>query len=183
MNWINTPRSYGVLSITLHWLMFLLITLTYASIELRELFDKGTEVHNTFKVWHFTLGLSVLVLAVLRLGLVVLQKKPVIEPAPNSLQQRSAKVVHRFLYAFMIVMPILGWLILSGEGKTIPFYNGLLPALIPENNFLANVFEEVHEIIGEIGYWLIGLHAFAALFHHYFLRDNTLIRMLPSKKD
>jgi cytochrome b561 len=30
-----------------------------------------------------------------------------------------------------------------------------------------------------VGYWLIGLHAAAALFHHYIVRDNTLRRMLP----
>ena len=35
--------------------------------------------------------------------------------------------------------------------------------------------------IGTIGYWLIGLHAVAALFHHYLMRDNTLLRMLPRR--
>ena len=34
-------------------------------------------------------------------------------------------------------------------------------------------------LIAGFGYWLIGLHAVAALFHHYVLRDQTLRRMLP----
>jgi len=47
------------------------------------------------------------------------------------------------------------------------------------NEALAGQLEEVHETIGTLGYWLIGLHATAGLFHHYVLRDATLTRMLP----
>jgi len=39
----------------------------------------------------------------------------------------------------------------------------------------------VHELGASIGYWLIGLHAFAGLYHHYIQRDNTLTRMLPRR--
>jgi cytochrome b561 len=35
--------------------------------------------------------------------------------------------------------------------------------------------------LGSAGYWLIGLHAAAGLFHHYWVRDNTLVRMLPKR--
>ena len=38
-----------------------------------------------------------------------------------------------------------------------------------------------HERVGSWGYWLIGLHALAGLYHHYVVRDNTLLRMLPYK--
>ena len=79
----------------------------------------------------------------------------------------------------MIAMPIAGWMILSGEGKPIPFFGLELPALIEPNKALAKNIEEVHETVGELGYVLIGVHAVAALFHHYFLQDNTLRRMLP----
>jgi cytochrome b561 len=40
--------------------------------------------------------------------------------------------------------------------------------------------KEIHETAGTVGYWLIGLHAAAALAHHYFWKDNTLRRMLIS---
>ncbi|MNJ81684.1 hypothetical protein D3C77_806060 [compost metagenome] len=40
-----------------------------------------------------------------------------------------------------------------------------------------------HELIGSTGYWLIGLHALAGLFHHYWVRDNTLVRMLPGRTE
>ena len=44
---------------------------------------------------------------------------------------------------------------------------------------LAENLEEIHEFIGTLGYYLIGLHTVAALAHHYFMRDDTLLRMLP----
>ncbi|MDQ0124066.1 cytochrome b561 [Pseudomonas lini] len=38
-----------------------------------------------------------------------------------------------------------------------------------------------HELLGSTGYWLIGAHAAAGLFHHYWVRDNTLVRILPGR--
>ena len=47
---------------------------------------------------------------------------------------------------------------------------------------LAGQLKEVHEWLGIAGYWLIGLHAAAGIAHHYVLRDNTLVRMLPGRR-
>jgi len=90
-----------------------------------------------------------------------------------------AIVTHAALYLFMIVMPLLGWLTLSAEGDLIPFFGLQLPPLIDPDRSLAHSIKDIHETIGTIGYYLIGLHAVAALFHHYVMRDNTLTRMLP----
>ena len=79
----------------------------------------------------------------------------------------------------MIGMPILGWLLLSASGKPIPFFGLHLPALISENKSVADTIKEIHETGGTVGYFLIGFHAAAGLFHHYFVRDNTLLRILP----
>ena len=38
----------------------------------------------------------------------------------------------------------------------------------------------LHELIGTAGHFLIGLHAAAALYHHYVVRDDTVKRMLPA---
>jgi cytochrome b561 len=90
-----------------------------------------------------------------------------------------ALLVHFALYAFMIWMPVAGWLILSGAGKPVPFYGINLPALMAENKVLAEDIEDIHKTVGNIGYFLIGLHTLAALYNHYFMRDNTLRRMRP----
>ena len=175
----NTNTRYGTLSIGMHWLMFLLLVGVYACLELRELYPKGSDPRNALKAWHFTLGLTVFALVWLRLALRLLQVTPAIVPAAPRWQLILSKIVHFALYAMMICLPLAGWVILSGEGKPIPFYGFQLPALIAENKELAENIEEIHATVGEIGYYLIGLHAVAALFHHYVMGDNTLKRMLP----
>lgn len=180
-NWRNTPRRYGSLSIGLHWLMLLLIAAVYACIELRGNFPKGSAVRDGLKTWHFMLGLSVLVLVLLRLAVRCVGPVPRIEPAPPKWQSLLAKLMHLALYALMVGMPLLGWLTLSAEGKPVPFFGLQLPALVGESKSVAGWAKELHETCGTVGYFLIGLHAAAALVHHYVLRDNTLRRMLPSR--
>jgi len=82
----------------------------------------------------------------------------------------------------MIGMPLAGWLLLSAEGDPIPFFGLQLPELISQNKNVAELIKEAHEAGGTVGYFLIGLHAAAALFHHYIVRDNTLARMLPDRR-
>lgn len=177
----ETRQRYGTLEITLHWLMLIVIAAVYACIELRELYPKGSGIREALKTWHFMLGLLVLALVAVRLGVRLGATVPPIVPQPVAWQAMLAKLVHVALYALMIAMPIGGWLILSASGKPIPFFGLQLPALIAENKDLSRSIKEIHETIGKAGYFLIGLHAAAALFHHYVVRDNTLLRMLPRR--
>ena len=181
MSMRNTLDRYGTLSIGIHWSMLLLLVAVYACIELHEFFPKGSDLRATLKTWHFMLGLSVLVLALIRMAVHLIDIVPRIDPDPPKLQKQSAKLMHVALYALMIVMPLAGWLLLSAEGKPIPFFSMHLPALIGKSKYLADLIKEIHEAGGTIGYFLIGLHATAALYHHYFVRDNTLRRMLPNR--
>lgn len=175
----QNPKGYNKLSIGLHWLMVLLFVAVYATIECRTFFERGTDMRNLLKEWHFILGLTIFTLVWLRLAARVLKPAPPILPTPPQWQTLLARLVHAVLYALMIGMPIAGWLILSGEGKPIPFWGLELPALIGPNKDLAHEIEELHELFGKVGYFLIALHAVAALVHHYFFKDNTLKRMLP----
>jgi superoxide oxidase len=178
----NSPASrYATASIALHWLMFILIAAVYATIELRELFPRGSDPRNLLKSWHFMLGLSVLALVVLRVLARLTQPTPPIVPAPAAWQRKLAALGHLALYGLMFAMPLAGWIILSAEGKDIPFFGLSLPPLVGVNEGLAHDVEELHETVGSAGYWLIGFHAAAALFHHYLLKDNTLQRMLPGR--
>ena len=182
MSWKNTADRYGLISIGFHWVMFLLLVAVYACIELRVLYPKGSDPRDALKSWHFMLGLSVFVLVWIRLLARVVQTTPKSLFAERSWKFFVAKWTHIALYLLMISMPLMGWLILSGEGKPIPFYGMTLPALIAENRDLAKLIEEVHGTVGTLGYVLIAVHTLAALFHHYFLKDKTLVRMLPRRK-
>ena len=182
MSWKNAASRYGSLSIGIHWLMVLLFVAVYGTMELHDLFEKGSDTREAMKTWHFMLGMLVFVLVWLRLAARLSGPTPAIQPELPRLQQLSSKLLHLALYALMIGMPLIGWLILSAAGKPIPFFGLELPALIGENKDLAEQLEELHEVIGTTGYFLIGLHTVAALYHHYIVRDNTLTRMLPERK-
>ena len=180
MNWPSSANRYGSLSIGLHGLRLLLIAAVYACIELRGNFPKGSDIREGLKTWHFMLGLSVLVLVVFRAVVHFIGVVPRIQPDPPKWQTLLAKLMHIALYALMIGMPLLGWLTLSAEGKFVPFFGLQLPQLVGASKSVADWAKELHETGGTIGYFLIGFHAAAALFHHYVVRDNTLWRMLPN---
>ena len=182
MNWKNTEERYGSLTIGIHWLMLLLFVAVYAFIELRELYPKGSDPREAMKTWHFMMRMLVFVLVWLRLVARFSGSTPVIRPEPAGWMQLAAKLGHLALYALMVVMPLLGWLTLSASGKPIPFFGLVLPALIGENKDLAKQIKEVHETIGTLGYYLIGLHVLAALYHQHIKHDNTMARMLPLRK-
>ncbi len=172
-------ERYGSFSIALHWLMLLLIAAVYACIELREFYPKGSDIREGMKAWHFMLGLAVLALVIVRLIARAAGSTPRITPEPKTWQNVLARSVHLALYLFMICMPIAGWLVLSASGEPIPFFGFTLPPLMGENRNVAHQIKELHETIGSVGYYLIGVHALAALVHHYVMKDDTLRRMLP----
>ena len=182
MSWSNSATRYSNLSIALHWLMLVLLVVVYACMELKGFFPKGSDPRILMKNTHFMLGLSVFALVWLRLAARFAGgAAPAITPPAPAWQLLLSKGVHLALYALMIGMPLGGWIILSAEGQPIPFFGLELPALVEKNRGLAEQFEELHEIGASVGYVLIGVHAVAALFHHYFMRDNTLRRMLPGR--
>lgn len=182
MNWKNTSIRYGALSTGIHWLMLLLFVAVYTTIDLRELFEKGSDPREALKTWHFMLGMLLFTLVWLRIAARFSGPSPDIHPEPARLQLQSAKLLHLVLYGLMIGIPLTGWLLLSASGKVIPFFGLELPALINVDKELAKQIKEVHELGGTTGYYLLGLHVAAALYHHYIKRDDTLTRILPERK-
>jgi len=181
MPWENTETHYGSLSIKLHWFMVVLMAFVFASIEARVFFEKGSELRDLFKMWHFMLGLMVFTLVIARIYLRTIQLTPKITPPLSNMQQLGAKTAHVALYLFMVTMPIFGWFVLSAKGKAIPFFGLELPALIAYDKPLGKFLESWHKELGSWGYYLISFHAVAALVHHYVQKDDTLTRMLPAK--
>lgn len=175
----DTRRFFNPLSITAHWLTLALLAAVYALIELKGIFPKGSVPREAMKNWHFMLGMVVFGLVFVRLALRAVFTAPPVAPAPALWQQRMATAMHVLLYAFLLAMPLLGWLTLNAKGGAVPFFGYELPMLLAPDRSLAHRLEDVHEAIGTLGYALVGVHAAAALFHHYFMRDNTLALMWP----
>lgn len=179
MNALPHPRYSAGLR-HLHWLVALLVLAAYVFIEQRGLFARGTPERAAMVQAHFWTGLSILALAVWRVALRLRRTAPPITPALPAWQSIPAKLLHLALYAFIVVMPLLGLATAWTDDKTlyVPFTQVALPALLAPDKDLAHQLEELHGEIGEIFYWVIGLHVLAALYHHFVRGDDTLRRML-----
>ena len=177
---VATDR-YGRALVFLHWATLAILIAVYACIELREMYPRGSVPREALKMWHFMLGLTVFCLVWIRIVARVTGQTPPIVPHAPQWQRIVANIVEFALYALMIVLPTLGWITLSAEGDPIPFFGLELPPLVSPNKALGERTEELHKTVGTIGYFLIGLHVAAALFHHYVRHDNTLKRMLLGK--
>jgi cytochrome b561 len=165
--------------IALHWLTLLLLIAVYCAMEFRGQFARGSDPREWMKATHYALGLTVLLLVAVRVGFRLRGPIPPVTPALSPAMKLSATAGHLALYLFMVAMPLAGWLLMSAEGNIVSFYGLPLPALIAPDKAFAENLEDWHEIGATIGYWLVGLHAAAALYHHYVRRDDTLRRMLP----
>lgn len=176
-----SPASnrYSTPLVALHWLTLALIATVYALMEFKGIYPKGSAQRQAMASWHFTLGMTVFALTALRLVLKLMSPAPGIVPAPPRWQDLASKAVHVLLYGLMLGLPITGWLVVSANGGHVNFWGLQLPALVAPDKALAHSIKDIHETVATLGYALIGLHALAALYHHYALRDNTLARMLP----
>ncbi len=180
MRWLNTSVRYGGLSSGLHWLMLLLIAAAYATMEFKSSFPKGSSAREAMAAAHYLLGLCVFFLVWPRLLARVAGTAPAIRPPLPAWQAAAATATHWVLYALMIGLPLLGWAALSAKGDSVPFFGIELPGLVEKSARLAKQLKHLHETVATAGYYLIGLHVAAALYHHYARRDNTLARMWPS---
>ncbi len=169
----------GQASIVVHWLMLLWIAVVYGCIELRGYFPKGSETREDLKTWHFALGVGVLLLVAVRLGLRMGSPHNGQAARSASWSDRLALLMHFALYLWMLAMPVLGWLTLSAQGQQVHVVGWVLPPLLDSSKALADTLKGIHETAGTVGYCLIALHAAAALYHHFVVRDATLRKMLP----
>jgi cytochrome b561 len=174
----NSAQRYGSVAIALHWITVLLLIGVYTCIFLHEEFARGSDMRALLKTWHFTLGLTVFSLVVVRLIWRGLNVQPTIVPPLARWQHYLATLVHWLLYGFMLILPLAGWLMLSAADSSIPFWGLELPALVEPDKALAKSIHQKHVLAGTIFYWVIGVHAVVALLHHYVFADNTLKRML-----
>lgn len=127
---------------------------------------------------HVLSGMAVFALLALRLPLRVLLGAPPPEPV-SRWQQRAARVTHFALYGLMLLVPLAGWSALAEETAAFTLLGGFsLPLLDPHLSWVA-LLGDAHQTLGNVFIWLAGLHAIAALAHHYVLHDATLMRMAP----
>ena len=174
-------NHYHPISIACHWFIFILVVLALGVIELKGQFPKGSEPRELCKTIHSLLGQWIFFAMVLRL----LARWIYGVPEPLNLNRALAifaKTMHWVLYLLLLALPIMGLVFLQAGGKEVHFFSWVWPELIAPNPIIKKIFKEMHEWLGNALYFLIGIHAVSALWHHYVLKDATLRRMLNKIK-
>lgn len=161
--------------IWIHWATVALMTLAVGAILYRNVMEVRT-VRAVLMQLHGNVGLLMGVLALLRL---VARWRSRRRPAlPGNLPARwAASAMHVLLVGLLLVMPVLGWALLSARGQVLHLPGLTWPLLLPADEDLAESLESAHAI----GAWsllaLVGLHSAAALWHHWVRRDDVLRAM------
>lgn len=174
----NPIESYTATAVMLHWVTAaLIISATVLGIYMHEL------PFSPFKLklysYHKWIGVTVVMLAPVRLAWRYSHRPPGLPANMPSWEKNAAKLAHGALYAFMIAVPLTGWVMSSAHGfQTV--YLGVLPIpdLLGKDKELAEALEKVHAILNFIFMALVLTHVAAALKHHFINKDNVLARML-----
>ncbi len=177
---MSPSGRYAPPAIFFHWAVALLIVVAFAAVITKGYLPKGSAPRALSMTIHEWAGLAALTLAVPRLLWRLIKGSPGALPGQAWVVRASSSLVHLLLYLFMFAQPVLGYLALNAGGDvlTIPGLDIALPQFVGQDDALRRSIKEIHETIGSAFYWVIGLHAAAALWHHYFRRDDTLRRML-----
>lgn len=168
---------YAPTAVGLHWLIALLIATAFGlGLYMSDLPISPAKLQ--YYAWHKWMGVTVLLLAALRLGWRLLHRPPPLPPGMPRWQRRASELSHRLLYVLMFLLPLSGWLYSSASGYPV-VYLGLvqLPDLVGKDKALAGLLHEAHELIAFTLAGLVLLHLAAAFKHHFIDRDGLLGRM------
>lgn len=170
------PTRFALPARLLHWLMAALI-LAMLLIGVGML-STTTARYPVLLAWHRPIGLTILILALVRLGVRLTHRVPRLPSDLPPLQVAAAKGSHYLLYALMIAMPLIGWAMQSAGGYPVILWKGVqLFPILPHDIHLYGVLRLTHGILAYAFFLLILGHLGAALFHGLIRRDGVFRSM------
>jgi cytochrome b561 len=176
---MSTDVRYGAVAQFFHWVTAILVVAAF-------IYGPGGPEQRVYapardfeRQLHETLGLAVFALALLRLAWRALDKAPEAHTAPPWMRQAS-RVVQAAIYALLLAVPLTAiagaWL--AGHPLTLLAGIRIEPPLAQAHE-VGRAIAAIHTWLGDAVLWVAGVHAAAALFHHFVLRDHVLRTMLP----
>jgi cytochrome b561 len=174
------PTHFALLARLLHWLMALMIiAMLFIG---AGMVTSVSERHEWLIHLHKPLGIAILALVIVRLLVRLTTRQP---PLPADLpgwQVLAAKASHLLLYALMLVLPLLGWAMISASGEPVMLSTTLqLPAIVPADAQLFALLRKAHGYLAYLLFLTVLLHLAAALFHGWIRRDEVLDSMLRGR--
>lgn len=182
----NTTVRWGAVSQLLHWLI---VALIIAQVTLASMADDLPPVKKIgLLAWHKSIGITILLLAVIRLLWRWMNPTPLLPGTLKPYERALANFTHATLYVLLFIMPLSGWMMSSARGFPVAWFGFFpkswfgsvqLPDLVPKNKPLYDALLTTHQALQWVLYTVVALHVLAALKHHFMLKDNVLKRMLP----
>jgi cytochrome b561 len=164
----------------LHWLTLFLVAAIFVLAFSIIYFASSREEAVALIQLHRSFGVTVWVVTLGRLVWRQFSRFPNWPADMPQTMRLAAQWSEHALYALLLTQPILGLLQTNAYGDRVNlFFLGQLPALIGQDRPLAKQLLAVHVTVGLLLLGLITLHASAALYHHFWRRDDTLDAMLP----
>lgn len=174
----HTPTSYNPLAKAFHWLLALaIIGMLLMGLYMEDL---------PFSPWKFELfqihksvGITILLLVAVRLLWRLTYPAPMLPAHMPLWQKAAAHTTHLALYGLMFAMPITGYLMSDAAGYHPNWFGLNVPILMSPNPEAAKLFSTLHGLGANLFWFLLATHVGAALYHHVWVKDDTLRRMLP----
>jgi cytochrome b561 len=174
----NSTRSWGAVSKTLHWLVVLLVIGQWGLAQYADdlpLLHKGPPLN-----LHKSLGMTILVLAIIRLVWRLANPVPSLAGLAATWERRLAGISHFLLYALLFAMPLSGWMMSSARNFPVSWFGQFqFPDLVSPDRALYQRMHDLHETLFGALVIVALLHVAGALKHHFVDRNEVLRRMLP----
>jgi len=188
---MSAPDRYSAIAVALHWTIALCILALFGlGIVMTSL--PPSDLSRTFALYqlHKSLGITVLLLTVARLVWRLTHPAPPLPESMSLWERRAAQTVHAAFYVLLLLIPLVGWALVSSSPLNIPtvLFGAIpwphLPVLpdLPYKKEVEAVLKDVHGALAYGAAVLMVLHIGAALKHHFITRDNILARMIPILK-
>jgi cytochrome b561 len=175
----SLPTRYGAVAQAFHWIIAALIVTQFVLANLAE--DLPLGVHKlTLLARHKSVGMTILMLAILRLLWRLNHAPPRLPAGMSPLEQKLARATHVGFYVLLFAMPLTGWLMSSAKNYSVSWFGFFTwPNLIGKNDAAFDYLRTTHEILSDALFVIAVLHILAALKHHFWNKDDVLLRMLP----
>ena len=160
----------------LHWSMAaMIVAMLFIGIGMAATVSRRYEILVSI---HRPLGIAILILALVRLVNRMVNPPPQLPASVPTLQRIAAVGSHYLLYALMLILPLVGWAMLSAAPYPIVLWGGLhLPAIVPRDPLTYARLRGLHTALALLFFATILLHFGAALFHALIRRDGVFESM------
>lgn len=168
---------YGAVSILLHWSVAALILVQIGlGWYMNEVLPDHTPAQAQVEAIHISLGLTILLLVLIRLGVRLVQPAPALPSEMATWERVLARLSHILFYLLMLAMPLTGWALVSLGPRPIAFWGLPWPHMPGIAALLGNpaprpVRHELSHIHVYILIWVVllnlALHVAGALKHQF----------------